>query len=374
MHMTKFMNVIIKYIHSFNKDISTVKLLVLALLLFAGNQALDVGIMLANGQSYETMRSWDREWYSGIVKNGYDLEGHAHSKEDAANWAFFPAHPYMARAIHLLSGMSPEMSLIVVSKAMFALSIFAFMCFARAYNARIHPVLSGCAVAFNPYSIYANAGYTEPLFLLGTCVFFLLLKNDKLVPAGLAGGFLSSVRLVGIVALASYALRTAPSFPSTPSDQKQRITLGFLLIPLGLSLFMLLLYHTTGDALAFMHVQLAWGRTAMQNPLSTIFKGLHKGYPDIYWSIISIIAFVPAFIFSFRKQWELASYSLFCTTIPLTLGLMSMPRYVFWQASFLLFLAEVLSFKKLFLVLIPCMLAAIVYAYAVWFSGSWHIV
>jgi hypothetical protein len=232
MQMTKSMNIIINYIHSFNKDTSTVKLLVLAFLLFAGNQALDVGIMLANGQSYETMRSWDREWYAGIVKNGYDLEGHAHPKEDAANWAFFPAHPYMARAVHLLSGMSPEMSLIVVSKAMFALSIFAFMCFARAYNDRIHPVLSGCAVAFNPYAIYANAGYTEPLFLLGTCVFFLLLKNDKLVPAGLAGGFLSSVRLVGIVAMGSYALHTASAFPSATTDQKQRIILGFLLIPL----------------------------------------------------------------------------------------------------------------------------------------------
>jgi hypothetical protein len=372
--MIQPLNCIRGYVLSFNKETSLAKLFLLAALLFASNQALDMGLMLAGGQSHETMRPWDRAWYAGIVTNGYDLEGHAHDKEDAANWAFFPAHPFIARAVHLVSGMSPEMSLIAVSKITFALSILAFMCFARAYNEKIHPVLAGCVVAFNPYAIYANAGYTEPLFLLGTCLFFLLLKNDKLILAGLAGGFLTSVRLVGIVALASYALRTARLFPAAPPDQKQRMILGFLLIPLGLSLFLLLLYHTTGDALAFMHVQRAWHRAAMHNPLGTIFTGLHKGYPDIYWAIISIIAFIPVLTFSYRKQWELASYSLFCTAIPLTLGLMSMPRFVFWQASFLLFLAEALSFGKLFRVLIPCMLAAIVYTYMVWFSGSWHII
>lgn len=372
--MIQPLNCIRQYILSFNKETSLVNLLILAALLFAANQALDMGIMLAGGQSYEIIPSWDRGWYAGIVENGYDLEGHDHDKEDAANWAFFPAHPLIARAVHLVSGMSPEMSLIVVSKITFALSILAFICFARAYNEKIHPVLAGCAVALNPYSIYANAGYTEPLFLLGTCVFFLLLKNDKLIPAGLAGGFLTSVRLVGIVALTSYTLRTARAFPTAPPDQKQRIILGFLLIPLGLSLFMLLLHHTTGDALAFMHVQRAWGRQEIHTPIRTIITGFHKGHPYVYWSIASITSFIPVLFFSFRRQFELASFSLFCTAIPLTLGLLSMPRYVFWQASFLLFLAEVLSFKKLFAVLIPSMLAAIVYMYIVWFSGSWHII
>lgn len=354
-------------------NLTNPQLLALALALFMANQALELAVLLAGGHAYADMCIWDCTWYASIVSGGYDLSPHAHHKGDAANWAFFPVHPLMARALATLTGLSSETSLLVASRVAFAGSIFAFMSLAREYVRDVSPVLAGCVVAFNPYCVYANAGYTEPLFFLLSCVFLLQLRRGNYIAAGLAGCILTGVRFVGLFAVVAYVIGAGRTFGSCGTEERHKRLLGLLLIPAGLSMFMLALHFRVGDALAFMHVQRAWGRS-LSNPLEVIFSGLGNGYPDAYWALVAVLALAAALLHAWRRQWELSAFCLLCTVVPVSTGLVSMPRYVFWQAPVLLVLAEALAIRKLCPALLAALLLAAVSAYLAWFSGTWHIV
>ena len=56
---------------------------------------------LSKGFSMEMAR-WDCAWYEGIIREGYYKEPMAHTRMDAANWAFFPLFPMIMRGVSLL--------------------------------------------------------------------------------------------------------------------------------------------------------------------------------------------------------------------------------------------------------------------------------
>jgi hypothetical protein len=100
-----------------------------------------------------------------------------------------------------------------------------------------------------------------------------------------------------------------------------------LLIPLGIISFMVFNFYLTGDFLAFVHGQAAWGRHHM-NPLETIINGFDG---NIFTRFEAFFAIISIFIFLlfYRKirfsYWLFGIYSLF---IPLSTGIQSMPRFV----------------------------------------------
>ncbi|MNF80065.1 hypothetical protein D3C84_622990 [compost metagenome] len=100
------------------------------------------------------------------------------------------------------------------------------------------------------------------------------------------------------------------------------------LIPLGLFSYMVYLYHLTGDALAFKHIQVAWGRY-MDSPLDWWLSGFELGGRKAYLSIMVIFGWcLNGYLFS-QKRWAEATLMFICCTIPLMTGLNAMPRYMF---------------------------------------------
>lgn len=353
------------------------RLLALAIVIFVANQLLEFLTLALMDQPYAGMCNWDCLWYSHTVEHGYDLEPHGqqygHAKGDAANWAFFPLFPLLAMAIERVMPLELWSAPVLTSKLCFLASMFAFMKFARAYSPRTPPWLAGMVVAFNPYSLYGNAGYTEPLFLLLTCTSLYYLRMRRYEASGLFAALLTGTRLVGVSLAFSYAFTVIRDLRTGRDIPWQKVILGALLIPLGLALFMIFLHSRVGDAMAFSHVQRAWMREP-GNPFAHLVAGFTSGVPLFaFWAAMTLAALLAIALLAYQKRMELAIFSALCTLIPLSTALWSIPRYIWWQAPILLIVAELICRRRIWVLAMPAGIAGLVYMYAGWFSGHWFV-
>lgn len=279
----------------------------------------------------------------------------------------------MAAGIHGATGLLPPTSLILSGKLCFLLSIFAFMKFTQAYGAKVPPIVAGALVAFSPYAIYGSTGYTEPLFLLLTCLSFYLWKTKRYVASGLGGAGLSGVRLVGGFFALSLLVGGFRERLWGAEAARSRFLLGLFLAPLGVALFMTYLYFWMGDALSFVHVMKAWGRIP-GNPLSHLLAYLQGDGLARLWAVMVLLAFALIGRLIRDRRYELAAFSLPATLLPLSTGLVSMPRYLWWQAPLLLALAETLRETKLWPLYVPIAVLGLTWMYHAWMAGKSFVI
>jgi hypothetical protein len=357
------------------------KFLLIACSLFLINQLIELIILKAlPPYGYNSLCRLDCHGYSSIVRDGYKAEyTTAESYQSMSNWAFFPLLPALAGLLHNLMGFSAEKAIVVTGKLFFLGSIFLFIKFAMVYAPAIRPVIAGGVAALNPYAIYGNVGYTEPLFLFFTCLLFLLLNQRLYLLSGISGAFLSSVRLVGIIGIIPYIYALIVRRSDSGRSRRLGLVIGLLIIPTGLIMFMLHMYERTGDALAFANAQAAWGRPSSVGALSWL-ANLRDGYASEFWlnrynAFSSTLALLVPIYFFIRKQYDLALFSLFCTLLPLSSLLWSLPRYIWWQAPVLLAVASVVSLRKSFAAAwFSFAIVAQFLCYRQWFSPyDWYI-
>jgi hypothetical protein len=116
-----------------------------------------------------------------------------------------------------------------------------------------------------PTSFFFGAVYTEGLFflLLISSLYFLEKKNYKL--AGSFAVLSSLTRLIGVFLIIPFALKMyselrKSKFPASPAGRLNLKSLFLLLTPLlGLLIYTLYLWRTTGDPLFFLNSQPAFG-------------------------------------------------------------------------------------------------------------------
>ncbi len=288
---------------------------------------------------------WDCSWYASIVTDGYQLEPSGHDKGDAANWNFFPAFPLIASGVKLLLHVPPQSALLITSKAFLLLSLFAFI---RIIEQEVEPnsgLLAGFVLAFNPYIIYAHVGYTEPMYFFLCTMAFIALNRKHWLTSGIFGGILSATRVVGVGFALSY-LTMSPKVLLKQDRSWPRYLLGLLICPLGLALFMMYLYYLVGDAFAFKHVIVAWGRR-VTNPISYLETGLRVGGWERYFAVTAVFSLMMSTWLAFCRRFQYAIFLAIVTLVPLSTGIDALPRYVWWQTPLLLGIVELLSKNKL---------------------------
>lgn len=338
---------------------------------FAAHQLFELLLAVAYHRPFLETCHWDCKWYGSISQGGYALSAGAANHQ--TNWAFFPLFPLLVGLLMSATAMPVALASVLLGKVFFLCAIYAFTRFAQRYSEQMPPWHAGFVAAFSPYAVYGDAGYTEPLFLLLTCVFFVCLLDRRYLACGVVGALLSATRVPGILVALPYAIVAAREFLPANAEQRVEMVLGGLLMPLGLALFMLHLYAVTGDALAFVHVQKAWGRP-LSDPLSVVVAGFAKGTIHLEWALMSTLAVALAVYLMFTHRLILGIFSLFCTLIPLSSGLQSMPRYIWWQAPILLVLANLMRRRAARVVLIPLFLLGLAYMYVAWMANkSWAV-
>ena len=107
-----------------------------------------------------------------------------------------------------------------------------------------------------------------------------------------------------------------------------KVIAAIWIIPFGFFTYMAYLYFHVGDALAFGHIQIAWGRQ-LTNPFHWIMFGFEKGGPKLYLAIVALLSFALNIYLVVRKYYAEALFMFICLVLPLSSNLNAMPRYAF---------------------------------------------
>jgi len=272
-------------------------------------------------------------WYSSIIRSGYDKQPGFGEREDRANWSFFPLFPLFALPLFKLFRMESTLSTVVASNFALYFAIFAFlyMVRSRAHSFR-DKALAGALVAFNPAIVYAHGGYAEPLCFALAAAGFGLLERRCWIEAGIAGGLLGAARPTGILFLVPYLIAAWRSGAVGQDFRERRlgVLLGALLCPAGVSLWMLFMYHRSGDALAWMHMHAAWG--VYRASVTTImWHALAVGGWRRFWVFVALAGLsVSAWLLK-EREYENAAFLALAILMPATAEVAGMPRFIWWQ-------------------------------------------
>lgn len=243
---------------------------------------LQEGVFAASG-------NWDGRTYAEIAANGY-----AYDPLRASNVAFFPAYPLTGRVVSGLSGLSPEVALLLVSNLCYAASLAVFFTYTTrrqlpAGNAS--PEWTCLAYACAPATFFFRMQYSEGLFLLVTAL--ALLMHSRRAPVfvlSLLAGLGSACRPVGLCLV---VLVVAAVFRST-TRPFERVALCALYVPVGvwgLAAYMAYQWLAFGEPFAFSHTQENFasipGDTWLQRTVSTAtfapVWGRYIPWSSFYW-------------------------------------------------------------------------------------------
>lgn len=301
----------------------------------------------------DAMCVWDCTWYANIIEHGYqpypetlNFGGPA----GIANWAFFPAYPLLIALLQKLTGGTAAVLGMVASSLLTLGAVLLarpLLCAARrAY------LLFAALLLVGPFSFYFSILYSESLFLFATVLAFRQLQRRRYVAAGLAGALLSATRTVGVLfvfALLLAAIGELRRRPWRDAVQRPDILLGLLLAPVGLFAFMAWLYLTTGDALAFAHIQRAWDRELV-NPVVALWTALTSPVGQVREAPLLAVAGLAGLaltaLLALRREGPAAMFCALCLVLALTQGVESMVRFVAALAPLGIMLCRLLAARR----------------------------
>ena len=281
---------------------------------------------------------WDNGWYTEIINGGYNLQPHAHEMGDAANWAFFPLVPMLIRALTLGGALDFRLvgfifnSLILI----FAVTIgykYIMLDDGDASTAVGFSVFSICG----PYTFYYSCLYTESVFMLLTLTYLYELRRERYIAMGIVGALLSATRVTGVLMVFVTLVYVIMKHVSEKRGgikeflfnvlSNGRLLIGVCLVPMGLFLYMLYLRVHMGDSLAFMRIQIAWGRTGVY--LWGYIRNLitSGSYVDFHYFLVFIFIITVAVYQFRRKAYEALPYFFPCLINFISMGFMNLGRY-----------------------------------------------
>ncbi|UJW87208.1 mannosyltransferase family protein [Devosia sp. SL43] len=307
---------------------------------------------------------WDCAWYKHIIEHGYDLEPSGAFRPGAANWAFFPLYPLAAGATHYLTGLPISLAGMLVSTTF----IIAAILLGRPLfpNDRSYWMFA-FLLTNGPFSVIFSTLYTESLFILLTVVTLARLQRGDVLYAGLAAGLLSATRTTGILMGPAILLEVVRQHFAAGGRllglpkaviTNSRTVLGLALAPVGALCYMVYLHVHMGDALAFAHIQRAWGRD-IGDPLRALWSAITPTnvlHPDAMiiavWGGAAIFGLAISLFLAWRRLWGAALFSVLVILLSLGNGVGSMVRFIAGLAPISVGLARLLAANRIIAVLV----------------------
>lgn len=269
----------------------------------------------------------DAGWYLSIAQHGY--EQRPFSATHQANWAFFPLHPLLWRAVAALTGEWLWSGVLLANVLTLAGWSMLWSLTHKLTNSNTMADNAVMFAAFWPSSHFMLLPQTEALFFACITFAFLAAYADRWWLAGIAGLLAGATRFNGLFLGPSLAARWLQG------ERKPGDLLKLLLIGAGLIAFMAHLWSITGNPFAFKDIQSAWGRTLVGpwKPLLDYvnhpLKVISPWNPKLLHFLIAILGLTSA-ITCWRQHWYgMAIFTAITILVPLSTGtLMSMTRYV----------------------------------------------
>jgi hypothetical protein len=287
---------------------------------------------------------WDGQWYQEIADIGYRKFYPLH-----ANYAFFPLYPLVLKITSMFFFGNIYVAGIFLSFLFsFLATIFLYKLFlletekSQAQNGVLLFLLY-------PAAIFYLALYNESIFLFLSLVSIYAARKRQWWTTGLVGFLAALVRPQGVLLLIPVgieyiiALKENGRINGIKGWAKKIFSQGagmaLLLIPLGLGVFFLYSFYTTGNFFAPLDAQRFFSRSEMSflNIGKVLWKGVTQ-FSQLAWfdfrfsridflvSIFSLGLLVPIFR---RLRLSYAFYALALIFLPLSSGVtMSLTRFV----------------------------------------------
>lgn len=333
---------------------------------------------------------YDCNAYERLSLYGYEGRPSGFDKGDANNWAFFPFYSILTWAIAKVTGLS-----ILVAGSIFTslTTVWAAILSWPLFEKKFRAYFFFCFFLFlGPASYYFSTLYTEALFILLTIAGFVLLKQGDYVAAGATGALMSATRSTGLLFAAAILIAAFQNHLKQGGTARQffrtlwtrtDLLLAVALVPIGVTLFAAYLYFHSGDALAFVHIQRAWGR-AFADPFTNLWLSAklqfetYKNYStistDLAFALAAVAGMALSAVMAWKGKWDWAIFSLFGVLLPLSTNTYSMIRFVVGVAPILIMGSILLSrWKWLFYLLLPAMLILDVLLLQVWTGRSYYL-
>ncbi len=291
------------------------------------------GWMVTPWRLLDIWARWDAGWYLGIVRDGYSLRGRILGTQ--SNFAFFPLYPYAVRAISMLlpAAARTDVALLVIGVLLSNVCLVGGLILVRRLVAESEgdAAIARRTVWFMllfPTSFFFGCFFTEALFLLISAAALLAARQQRWWAAGLLGGLLATTRPNGVL----IAVPLAFAYMAARDWQPRRVrpdVAWLLSVPAGLLAYMLALLPITGDLLAPLKIQAAWGKISA-TPWDTLVE---PRYPFPFTTAIERVVILALMVVAVRAFWLLkdrthAMYAAVFLTAPLFTGVLnSQGRY-----------------------------------------------
>ena len=300
----------------------------------------------------DELNRFDANHYHRLAEFSYRAA--ANDLTGEASWAFFPLYPFTVKAFSMLTSLSYEGAAFILGAVfLVAASVLGGRYLIETGAGKKAAYLYIAFLNLGLYSFYFSAFYTECMFLLLLTACFYFLERKAYLWMGVCGALLALTRNLGVffvllipVKLVMDYLEGSVNLKSGDKASLRRDRNGFadylkkcladpflvtgtFLIPLGLFSFMHYLYKLTGDAFAFVHIQVAWGRVNgfflknLVNALKQI-----TGY-DAYCAMWAVFGFYLVYMLVFKyKRYHEALFGLIVLILPMQSVMDSVPRYM----------------------------------------------
>jgi hypothetical protein len=333
---------------------------------------------------------YDCNAYERLSLNGYEGRPSGFDKGDANNWAFFPLYSIFVWALNRVTGLSMLVGGSIITSLF---TVWAAILSWPLFEGRFRAYFLFCFFLFlGPLSYYFSTLYTEALFILLTVAGFVLIRQRNYVAAGFSGALMSATRSTGLLFAAAILIGAFQNHLRDGGSVRQffrtiwkrtDLLLAVALVPVGIAIFAAYLWFHSGDALAFVHIQRAWGRV-FQDPFANLWTALtvqfqtYHNYSsistDLAFGISAILGIALSAAMAWKGRWDWAIFSLFGVLLPLSTNTYSMIRFVVGLAPILITGSLLASrWKWLFWLLLPIMLVADVFLLPVWTGRSYYM-
>ncbi len=294
-----------------------------------------------------SMQRWDANWYHDIAKYGY-ADPNISNSEGQVPWAFFPLFPMLIRAFYLLTDQDILIIGTIINSIAFISALYmAFRYIILTRENVYKAVLFVIFMTFGIYSFYFTALYTEAIFLFLLVSSLYHLKKRNYLITGVFGALLSATRNTGVLLIIAVIVQYISDYMKNSTEKSikhfikevtsnEKFILCLAIIPLGIFCYMFYLWNLTGDPLAFMRVQIVWGRS-LHNPFYILLRSLCSIHP--YEHIMAFISWIGIYFLWFllkRKRGIECVLGTFFLFIPLSTSIASMQRYLIGSFVFVL--------------------------------------
>lgn len=294
----------------------------------------------------ESLAHFDGIHYLLIADSGYYEFGHA----------FFPLFPMVIKILSPIFLGNRLIAGLAVSNMSFIVGLWLLQKWLHAHNLKKESFWIITVLLCFPTAFFFQSVYTEGLFFVLVVATLYCLQSKKLMFTAIAAVLAGLTRVTGVFLI-------APLFVAALSAKKLSNWFIVATPAIGLGMYLLYLHYTTGDWLAFLHAQSAFGagRTVGFVLLPQVFYRYLKIFltADMtfayFMAVVEMILFSGAFATAalegwrnyVKKEWQLFSVAVFSASVlllPTVTGtFLSTPRFALLSLSSFIFVARLKS-------------------------------